>query len=57
MRGPKNEKRPVSASLEKLEENEIESDLKKSTEHVTSWAEQGHTRDFLFIRISDEFPL
>ena len=34
MRGPKNEKRSVSASLEKLEENEIESDLKKSTEHV-----------------------
>ena len=23
----------------------------------TSWAEQGHTRDFLFIRISYEFPL
>ena len=34
MRGPKNGNRSVSASLEKLEENEIESDLKKSTEHV-----------------------
>ena len=34
MRGPKNGKRSVSARLEKLEENEIESDLKKSTEHV-----------------------
>lgn len=34
MRGPKNEKRSVSASLEKLEENKIERDLKKTTEHV-----------------------
>ena len=34
MRGPKNENRSVSASLEKFEENEIISDLKKQTEHV-----------------------
>ena len=34
MRGPKNEKSSASASFEKLEETEIERDLKKTTEHV-----------------------
>ena len=34
MRGPKNEKRSVSASLENLEENENERDSKKPTKQV-----------------------
>ena len=38
MRGPKNEKSSASASFEKLEETEIERDLKKPTE-------QGKTED------------
>ena len=46
-------------NLAKLDDGLDESQQKvgdrKNT--VTSWAEQGHTRDFLFIRISYEFPL